>query len=80
VENWAIVHTVAGMLKAKIIAGRLEVEGIPSWLKYEAVGAIYGITINGLGGVDILVPAESLEKAREILSQSYDEADIDWQA
>lgn len=78
VERWEVVHTAGGMAKANIVLGRLEAEGIPARLKYEAVGAIYGITINGLGEVRILVPFEFMEKARETLSRSYDEADLNW--
>jgi hypothetical protein len=48
-------------------------------LKYEAIGAIYAITIDGLGQVDILVPEQWLERARDILSRSYDEADMNWE-
>jgi len=79
-EKWAVVHTTSGMTHANIIVGRLETEGIPTRLKYEAVGAIYAITIDGLGEVDILVPEQWLEIARDILSRSYDEADLDWES
>jgi hypothetical protein len=48
-------------------------------LKYEAVGAIYAITIDGLGKVDILVPASDLPKAREVLARTYDVGDMDWE-
>jgi hypothetical protein len=58
--------------------GRLQTEGIPARLKYEAVGAIYAITIDGLGEVAILVPVSYLEKAREVLSRTYDDKDMDW--
>jgi hypothetical protein len=78
-EKWDVVHTASGMTHANIIVGRLETEGIPTRLKYEAVGAIYGITIDGLGKVDVLVAAEWRERARDILARSYDESDLDWE-
>jgi len=78
-KKWEIVHSAAGLTQANIIVGRLKVEGIPTKMRYEAVGAIYAITIDGLGQVDILVPAVCLEHAREILSRSYDESDMDWE-
>lgn len=78
-EKWEVVYTASGMTHANIIVGRLETEGVPTRLKYEAVGAIYAITIDGLGQVDVLVPGEWLERARDILSRSYDEADMDWE-
>jgi hypothetical protein len=76
---WSVVFTTSGMPQAKIIAGRLETEGIPTRLKYEAAGAIYAITVDGLGEVKILVPAEEFARAGDILAQSYDEKDLDWE-
>jgi YD repeat-containing protein len=76
---WNVVFTASGMAQANIITGRLETEGIPTRLKYEAAGAIYAITINGLGEVKILVPAEDLARAGDILAQGYDEKDLDWE-
>jgi hypothetical protein len=78
-EKWEVAFTASGMTNANIVLGRLETEGIPSKLKYEAVGAIYAITIDGLGKVDIMVPAKDMEKAREILARTYDDGDIDWE-
>jgi YD repeat-containing protein len=78
-DPWSVVFTASGMTQAKIITGRLETEGIPTRLKYEAAGTIYAITINGLGEVKILVPAEDLVRAGDILAQSYDEKDLDWE-
>ncbi|MFH1080272.1 MAG: DUF2007 domain-containing protein [Pseudomonadota bacterium] len=78
-ESWSVVYTASGMTQAKIIAGRLETEGIPTRLKYEAAGTIYAITINGLGEVKILVPAGDLDSAGAILNRSYDEQDLDWE-
>ncbi len=78
-EKWEVACTASGMANANIILGRLETEGIPAKLKYEAVGAIYGITIDGLGKVDILVPASYLQKVREVLEQTYDDGEMEWE-
>jgi len=77
-EKWEVAYTASGITNANIIVGRLETEGIPTKLKYEAVGAIYAITIDGLGAAEILVPIDLLEKAREILSRTYEDEDMDW--
>lgn len=76
---WESVATASGMAQANIIVGRLESEGIPTKLHYEAAGAIYAITIDGLGEVRILVPVADWERAKEILSRSYDEGDLPWE-
>jgi len=78
-DKWEVACRTSGMTSANIIAGRLKTEGIPTRLKYEAVGAIYAITIDGLGEVEIMVPESLLDKAREILSLSYDDKDMDWE-
>jgi len=75
-EQWKIVHVAAGMIEANIVAGRLETEGIPVTFRYEAVGVIYGLTLDGLGKVEVLVPAEHIAEALEALADRYDEDDM----
>ncbi|HPC03538.1 MAG TPA: DUF2007 domain-containing protein [Syntrophales bacterium] len=77
-ETWEVVHFAQGMVKARIVSGRLESEGIPVKLRYEAVGTIYGLTLDGLGEVKVLVPAEEASRARDVLSRSYDEEELEW--
>jgi hypothetical protein len=77
--NWGIVGTESGSWKADLIKGRLVAEGIPVELRYEAIGKVYGITVDGLGRVEILVPEESVDRARELLSESFDVDDLPWE-
>jgi len=65
-ESLVTVRT-AKYLEAQIIKGRLESEGIPVLLSYESAGLVYGITIDGLGEVKVMVPRRLAEEAREIL-------------
>ena len=65
-ESLVTVRT-AKYLEAQIIKGRLESEGIPVLLSYESAGLIYGITVDGLGEVKIMVPRDLVEEAKEIL-------------
>jgi hypothetical protein len=74
--EWEVVHISSGMINAKIISGRLETEGIPVKLQYEAVGVLYGLTVDGLGAVKVLVPEEYIDRALEVINDRYDEADI----
>ncbi len=57
----------ARQMEAQIIQGRLESEGIPVLLSYESAGLVYGLTVDGLGEVKIMVPKRLVEKAKEIL-------------
>ena len=77
--TWEVVCSVSGMINASILVGKLETEGIPTKLKYEAVGTIYAITVDGLGEVKIMVPADYLDRARSVLSQTYDEDELEWE-
>ncbi|UCH97190.1 MAG: DUF2007 domain-containing protein [Candidatus Aminicenantes bacterium] len=58
---------VDGLMEAEIIKSKLENFEIPCMLKFEAVGRLLGITSDGLGKVQVMVPPEYLEKAKEIL-------------
>jgi hypothetical protein len=64
---------VDGMMEAEIIKSKLENFEIPCMLKFEAVGRLLGISSNGLGKVQVMVPADYLEKAKEILNTKTDE-------
>lgn len=77
--NWVEICCVSGLTTAKIITGRLESEDIPTRLLYEAAGAIYAITVDGLGEVRILVPSLEEERARAILSRTYEVGELDWE-
>jgi hypothetical protein len=69
-EQLVTVRT-ANYIEAHIIKGRLESEGIPVLLSYESAGLIYGITVDGLGEVKIMVPKHLADEAREILGLTY---------
>ena len=61
------VYTANGQLEAQIVKGHLESEGIPALLRYESAGIVYGLTIDGLGQVEIQVPSSLAKDARKIL-------------
>jgi hypothetical protein len=77
-ENWQVISATSGVIKARIIEGRLAAEGIPVRLQYEPIGEIYAITVDGLGEVQILVPEQWVEHARRVLAVDYSEDDLDW--
>jgi len=62
-----------GLMEAEIIKSKLENFEIPCMLKFEAVGRLMGITSDGLGKVQVMVPPGYLEKAKEILDTETDE-------
>jgi hypothetical protein len=65
-----VVHRAAGQIEAHIVKGKLESEGIPVLLQYES--EIFGLTVDGMGQVRVLVPADQADKAREIISTTQE--------
>ena len=59
---------IPGGINAETIVTALRGRGIPARAHGEAVGAIYGLTLDGLGEVSIFVPEERLEEARSIIA------------
>jgi len=71
--RWVSVATTMGPLRAEVLRGRLEAEGIPALVIREAAGGIYAVTVGLLGEADVLVPEELAERAREILGEDIEE-------
>ena len=69
-DNALVVLCKSRHGEAQIIRARLEDEGIPAALNYESLGVVYGLTIDGLGEVRILVPESYLERAQAVLADS----------
>lgn len=65
--DFVVIHVAQGELAASVLKSHLECEGIPVILEYESAGRVFGLTVDGLGEVRILVPRELAEKAREVI-------------
>jgi hypothetical protein len=63
----AVVCVAYGLPRAHVIKAKLESVGIPVLLDYESAGPIFGITINGMGAVRILVPSKRADEARALI-------------
>ncbi len=59
---------VPGGINAESIVAALHGRGIPARTRGEALGPIYGLTLDGLGEVTIFVPVENLDEAKSILA------------
>jgi hypothetical protein len=66
-KDLVVVYIAQGELEASVIKSHLESEGIPVILQYESAGRVFGLTVDGLGEVRILVPQELAEEAKEII-------------
>ena len=68
-----VVWEAANRLEAEIVAGRLHSENIPTIIRGEALGTIYGLTTGSLAAATVLVPAMLAEKAIQLLA-----SDVEW--
>ncbi|MFH1176021.1 MAG: DUF2007 domain-containing protein [Acidobacteriota bacterium] len=59
---------VQGQINAEPILAALRANGIPARTIGEALGSVYGLTLDGLGEVTIVVPLEHEEAALELLA------------
>ena len=66
-SDFIVICTVQGELQASVMKSHLESEGIPVLLEYESAGRVFGLTVDGLGAVKILVPQELAEKAKHVI-------------
>jgi len=63
------VCTEQGHLRANVIKSKLEAAGIPAILSYDSASLIFGLTVNGIGKVRVMVRQEHAEEARKLLAE-----------
>ena len=71
------VRTCQGWDLAQIFKSKLEAAGIPVLLKYESAGLVFGITVDGLGEVKIMVPEVHGQEAESLLKEQDDLDSLD---
>jgi thiamine pyrophosphokinase len=64
-----VVYTAQGHMRANVIKSKLEAAGIPAILSYDALSRIYGLTVDGIGQVRVLVRPEAAAEARRLLAE-----------
>jgi len=64
-------------VEANLISDILYKYDIPNFLKSESFGKVAGITINGLGQIDIYVRSEDYELAMDVLKNHIDKGKKD---
>lgn len=68
-EHYVLVSTVQGQFAEGQVRAFLEAKGIPTRVRGETLRTTHGISIDGLGAVEILVPQDRAEEARELLAR-----------
>jgi hypothetical protein len=72
------VCVTEGLLRAEVYKSKLESAGIPVLLEYESIGLTLGITVDGLGQVQVMVPDGLVDEARALLEE-HDWSEQDWE-
>ena len=67
--KYEVLTEVSGRPEAEFLKSYLEAQGIEVEMFQESVGQTMGLTINGLGTVQIFVPKEQAAEARRLLEE-----------
>lgn len=76
--RWEVVAQTSGLLAARIIADRLQAEGIPARAWQESVGQAFGMVVGPLGTGNVSVPEDYVDAAQEILADIEEGADFQY--
>lgn len=69
--KWELITTVSGEFQADLLRNLLEAQGIKVFLNQEGAGKAVGLTLGPMGEVQVLVPDNQSEAARQIVDDYY---------
>ncbi len=68
-DSLVVVYRSQGPLAAEVAKSKLESHSIPATLRYQAIGRVLGLTVDGLGLVEVLVAQRDEADARDLLRE-----------
>ena len=71
--SFIAVQSFSNYIDAHIILGRLKDEGIDCWLKNEATATIIPVWTTAIGGIQLMVSKDQLQKAGFVLQKMAEE-------
>jgi hypothetical protein len=69
-EQMLCVFVANGQIQAHQVRAFLEASGVPSVLRGESLTKTHGLTLNGLGRVEVLVAEADEERAQALLASA----------
>ena len=69
-DHWRSVFAANGEIQAQQVLAFLEAAGISGELRGEALRKTHGLTLDGLGMVEVLVAAVDEDRARALLASA----------
>jgi hypothetical protein len=70
-QEWTVVFTAQGEIEETQVRSFLAAHGVPTTTRGEALRKTHGLTLDGLGQVEILVAPEHVEEARRLLEKVH---------
>ncbi|HEU4902738.1 MAG TPA: DUF2007 domain-containing protein, partial [Flavisolibacter sp.] len=67
--HFIAVQSFSNYIDAHILLGRLKEEGIDCWLKNEATATIIPVWTTAIGGIQLMVKQDELQKAGVVLQR-----------
>ena len=64
------VFVASGDIEAEQVRGFLTSAGIPAFIRGETLRKTHGLTIDGLGRVEVVVAVDDAEQAQELLASA----------
>jgi hypothetical protein len=68
-DEFVVVDNAFGRQEAEILQSYLRAQDIPCEISQEAAGYVIGLTVDGMGNVQILVPSRMREQALEAIQR-----------
>lgn len=69
-DVWKCIFVASGEIHAQQVRAFLEAAGIPTAVKGESLRHTHGLTVDGLGAVEISVPDGDAARARALLDSA----------
>ena len=67
--DWIVVHIAQGEFEEDQVRAFLEAHDIPTQVRGEALRKTHGLVLDGLGQVEVLVPPDRADDARDLLER-----------
>ena len=69
-DEVVVLASFYNWLEADMVAAKLTSMGIESYVRHEALGRVFGLTVDGTGQQDVMVRAADFDLARALLEEA----------